>query len=115
MNNLLENLLALQNLEFQGSRRSTKVTQQIEALRKLAPESLLTQFDRWIARGRKAVAVVHNGVCGECHLKLTIGVVGALAFGEILQQCGNCGRFLYLPEEEPPFAPADNKPARAAR
>jgi predicted nucleic acid-binding Zn-ribbon protein len=118
MKNPMENLLDLQNLEFQSDRRSPETEQEIEALRKKIPESLLTKFDRWIARGRKAVAVARNGVCSECHIGLAIGVVGALAFGDDIQSCGNCGRFLYLPESEPLFgreASVNAKPARAGR
>jgi hypothetical protein len=47
------------------------------------------------------VAIVHNGVCCECHIRLAVGVIGALAFGDDIQRCGNCGRFLYLAEDEP--------------
>jgi predicted nucleic acid-binding Zn-ribbon protein len=115
MKNLMETLIALQNLELQTGRRSPEAAPRIEGLRKKVPESLLTKFDRWIVRGRNAVAVAHHGVCGECHLKLPIGVVGALAFGEEIQHCGNCGRFLYLPENEPvysPVSPPKSKPAK---
>ncbi len=120
MKNLMENLIALQDFEFHIRRRSPEAVQQIEALRTELPESLLNRFDRSIARGRKPVAAAHNGVCGECHLKLPVGVVAALAFGEGIQHCGNCGRFLYLPEDKPVLAPpapgpAKTTPARAAR
>ena len=119
MKNLMENLVALQNLQFQTGRRPPEAEQRIEALRKKVSEPLLTRFDRLLARGRKAVAVVHNGVCGECHLKLAVGIVGALAFGEEIQYCDNCGRSLYPPEDKPLFAtarpvPVKTKPSRAA-
>lgn len=100
MKNPMAHLLALQNLELRNGQRPPEADQEIEALRKKIPESLLTKFDRWLARGRKAVAVVRNGVCSECHIRLAVGVVGALTVGDEIQQCGNCGRFLYLPEIE---------------
>lgn len=97
-------LLALQKLELGAA--SAESGQRIKALRKKVPESLLSQFDRALARGRKAVAVVLNGVCSECHVGIAIGIRGALTLGEELQRCGNCGRFLYLPEDQPmPSAP----------
>jgi predicted nucleic acid-binding Zn-ribbon protein len=101
MNRIIENLLALQELALQRREHSTKEENRIEELRKDVPESVLNQFDRWIARRRKAVAVVNSGVCGECHLRLAAGTVGLLAFGEGIQHCGNCGRLLYVPENEP--------------
>lgn len=112
MNHLIENLAALQTLELHAGRRSPGAARQIDALRKTVPESLLTGFDRSIARGRKPVAVVHNGVCGECHLTLAVGVAGALTFGEELQHCGNCGRFLYLREVEAVLVPEAPGPAK---
>ena len=99
MKNVSENLLALQNLELGPA--SPEADRRIEALRKKVPESILIQFDRWLARSRKAVAVVRNGVCCECHIGVAVGILGALTFGEEIQRCGNCGRFLYLPEDEP--------------
>jgi predicted nucleic acid-binding Zn-ribbon protein len=114
MKNLMENLLVLQQLEMQTDPRSPEAEQRRTVLRQKVPESLLIKFDRWLARGRKAVAVVHNGVCSECHIKLAIGIVGALAFGDEAKQCGNCGRFLYLAEDEsvcPEKVGANAKPA----
>jgi predicted nucleic acid-binding Zn-ribbon protein len=115
MKNLMEDLLVLQQLELQINRDSPEAKQRRSALRQKLPETLLSKFDRWLARGRKAVAVVHNGVCSECHIQLAIGVVGALAFGDEVQHCGNCGRFLYLAEDAlvfPEKAEANAKPAR---
>ena len=101
MKSLMEKLLTLQGLELESRHPAQDVQKQIEELRKKLPESLLFQFDRWIVRGRKAVAVVRNGVCCQCHIRLAVGVVGALAFGDAIERCGNCGRFLYLPDDEP--------------
>jgi predicted nucleic acid-binding Zn-ribbon protein len=115
MKNLMEDLLVLQRLELPINRGSPEAEQRRAALRQKVPEALLIKFDRWLARGRKAVAVVGNGVCSECHIKLAIGVVGALAFGDEIQHCGNCGRFLYLAEDDAVFpekAEANAKPAR---
>ena len=112
MKNVSENLLALQNLELGPA--SPEADRQIEALRAKIPESLLIQFDRWRARGRKAVAVVRKGVCCECHIGVAIGILGALTFGEEIQRCGNCGRFLYLPENEPVIPPGPAPQTKAA-
>jgi hypothetical protein len=115
MNSVMENLLALQELARQQKNPSVEPEREIDGLRKNIPESVLSQFDRWMARGRKAVAVVRNGVCGECHLRLTVGNIGALTFGDEIQRCGNCGRFLYLPEDEPMSSPPSAQRATPAR
>ena len=116
MKNVIETLLALQALHLKSSPAAPEVQQQIQALRKQVPESLVVRFDRWMARRKKAVAVVHCGVCSECHLQLPVGVLGALVFADAIQYCGNCGRFLYLPENEPvlPARPA-TKPKASRR
>jgi predicted nucleic acid-binding Zn-ribbon protein len=114
MNSVVGNLLALQKRVLQRKNHSAEQEKEVDALRKNVPESVLIQFDRWMARGRKAVAVVNNGVCGECHLRLTVGIMGALAFGDEIQRCGNCGRFLYLPEDEPVSSPPPTPPAPPA-
>jgi hypothetical protein len=115
MNNVMESLLALQSLQLQSANPSADLTRQIEALRKEIPESLLVKFDRWMARRKKAVTVVHNGVCCECHISVASGVVGALVFGDEIQHCGNCGRFLYLPADEPVFSQKAVGEAKSAR
>jgi hypothetical protein len=112
MKSLAPRLLALQDLKFGPS--SPDVGQRIEALRKTLPESLLVQFDRWMARRRKAVAVVRNGVCSECHIQIAVGILGALTFSEEIQRCGSCGRFLYLPEDEPVYPPPPAPQAKPA-
>jgi predicted nucleic acid-binding Zn-ribbon protein len=115
MNSVIETLLTLQELGLRHKNASVEQEKEIAALRKKLPEGFLTQFDRWMARGRKAVAVVNNGVCGECHLSLTVGTIGALAFGDAIQRCGNCGRFLYLPEDEPVSSPPPAPQAKPIR
>jgi hypothetical protein len=68
------------------------------------------------ARGKRSVVEVRRGVCSGCHLGLAIGNVNALKAG-ILRRCGNCGRYLYVVEEEEnesPPAPTPAKPRRNA-
>lgn len=118
MKKVMEKLLALQRLQLQSNNPSADVAQQIEALRSEVPESVLGKFDRWMARRKKAVAAARNGVCCECHIGLARGVLGALAFGDEVQHCGNCGRFLYLPADESVFSQkpvVEAKPARRRR
>ncbi len=109
--NLMDDLVVLQDRELRKSRSPSEGDSAARKLRGRIPESVLLHFDRWLARGRKAVAVVHNGVCGECHIHLPIGVVAALASGQEFQQCSNCGRYLDLAKDPSVTAP----PAKADR
>jgi predicted nucleic acid-binding Zn-ribbon protein len=105
MTNVVDDLMALQELQLNAPKSTPNRVEQMEALRSEIPESLLRIFDRFVARKRKPVAIVRNGVCSECHLQIAVGILGSLAFGQSVQQCGNCARFLYLPEDEPVCSP----------
>ena len=105
MKTIMKNLLVLQDLELHGTRTLNEQPNQLDLIRSKVPESILTHFDRWIDRGKKAVAIVRGGVCCECHLKVATGVLVNLAAGEELERCGNCGRLLYLAVEEPMASP----------
>lgn len=115
MKSTIEKLLALQEIQFQNPKSVPKHSEQLEALRSGIPESFLRTFDRFIARKKQSVAIVRHGICGECHLQIAVGVLGALAFGQSVQQCGNCGRFLYLPEDEPVYAPEKTPRTKASQ
>jgi hypothetical protein len=115
MKNVIDNLVALQELQLKTPKSTPNRAEQMEALRSEIPEPLLRIFDRFVARKRKSVAVVRNGVCGECHLKIAVGILGSLAFGQGVQQCGNCGRFLYLPEDETVYVPETLTKTKAGR
>lgn len=97
MNELLQNLLKLQALEFNETTEKDPAAR-IEELRKLVPLPILGHFDRLIARGKKGVAIVRNQVCTGCHMKLPIGTINTLMQGQDIQLCDSCGRYLYLPD-----------------
>jgi hypothetical protein len=97
----MENLLALQTIDFKTPALAAGQSQPRDALRSKIPSQILGHYDRLMARGKKGVAIVRNGVCAECHIRVSIGTLGALTFGTDIQLCGNCGRYLYLPEDEP--------------
>lgn len=90
----------------------------MKQLRGEIPESYLLMFDRLVARNKKAVSTVRHGVCSECHIQVAVGVLADLTFGHGLHQCGNCGRFLYLPEDEtvlPKEQPAKANQAKTSK
>ncbi len=110
---LMDNLLALQTLEF-GSRKGTKEEERAR-LRALIPEQILGHFDRLLVRGKKGLAALRSGVCSECHIRVPTGTLVTLAHGTDIQLCGNCGRYLYLPEGEtvgPTPAPPPRRPRK---
>jgi len=101
MRHIMENLLALQELQLQTGARSLENDRQILELREPVPEPVLAHFDRLIARGKMGVAIARSGACGECHLRLPSGTIAALAYTNDIHLCDNCGRYLYLPQGEP--------------
>src|SRR5688572_12968443 len=98
--NIIGNLLALQETQF-GTRKSSNA--EIESMRKSIPEAILGHYDRLMARGKKGVAVVKNGTCTGCYMRLASGTMQILMRREDIQLCDTCGRYLYLPVqvEEP--------------
>jgi C4-type zinc ribbon domain len=114
MNDLLQNLLKLQALDF--SETSTKDSER-DAVRALIPAQILAHYDRLVVRGKKGVALVRNQVCTGCHMRLPIGTVNTLMQGTDLQLCDSCGRYLALAPEAPAAPPnAQAAPApKAAR
>lgn len=79
-------------------------------LRAQVPAQILAQYDRLVLRAKKAVAIAQNGVCSECHLRLPSGTLANLAYTDEILVCDNCGRYLYLPEDEP-LGLSDSAPA----
>ena len=116
MNELLQNLVRLQAIEFEETIEKNAETA-IAELRAKIPPQILGHYDRLVARGKKGLAAVRDQVCTGCHMRLPIGVVTTLMHGNDIQLCDTCGRYLYLAE---PAKPADApqpaaKPARKPR
>lgn len=66
----------------------------VEQARLGLPTYLLGHHDRLVARGKRSLAVVRNGVCGACHIRLPLGHQHPAARGGDLDVCDNCGVFL---------------------
>jgi predicted nucleic acid-binding Zn-ribbon protein len=97
MNNILQNLLKLQALEFDET-AGKKAEAQAAELRSNIPQPIMGHYDRLRVRGKKGVAVVRNQVCTGCHMHVPIGQINVLMRGEDIQLCESCGRYLYLPD-----------------
>lgn len=120
LNELLQNLIKLQSLEFSEVEEKNAEAAMAELRAKIPPQ-ILGHYDRLAAKGKKGITLVRDQVCTGCHMRVPIGGIMALKHGEDIQLCENCGRYLYLPpatEAEPAKTaePADkSKPARKPR
>ncbi|HXR03754.1 MAG TPA: C4-type zinc ribbon domain-containing protein [Verrucomicrobiae bacterium] len=122
MNELLQNLIKLQSLEF-GEIKEKNAEASMAELRGKIPPQIIAHYDRLVARGKKGVAAVRNQVCTGCHMRVPIGVVTTLMHDTDIQICESCGRYLYLTEEtgakaaegKPPAGTSKPKPVRKAR
>jgi hypothetical protein len=92
---ILNNLYRLQDLEI--GNKST-VAPQIAELRAGIPEPMLRKYDRMRANGKKGIALVRNHVCTNCRIQVPIAVTASLMNGTETAVCGNCGRYLCLPD-----------------
>jgi hypothetical protein len=114
MKQLMKTLVELQTLEF-GQKPTKTTAAPIAKLRSKIPDNVLGHYDRLMARGKKGVAAVRNQNCAGCHMSVPLAVVMTLKHADDIQLCDNCGRYLYLPdEEEAPQPPAKVKPKKAA-
>jgi len=117
MNELLQNLVRLQSLEFEKPTEKT-TDPAIAELRAKIPSQILGHYDRLVARGKKGLAAVRDQVCTGCHMRQPIGVVSTLMHDTDIQLCDSCGRYLYLAEPAPAGVPepaAKPKPAKKPR
>ena len=101
MRKIMEQLLVLQKLQFDTRSRTSEAKATVESLRNKVPAAILAHYERLVLRGKKGVAIARAGVCSECHLRITSGRLINLVYTEEIQLCDNCGRYLYLPENEP--------------
>jgi predicted nucleic acid-binding Zn-ribbon protein len=108
---LMEVMLQIQELQL-VQEEDPDSHPELVSLRKKIPAPILGHFDRMLARGRKAVAVVRNRSCTSCRMSVPVGTIATLMRDEDIQVCGSCGRYLYLEPEvpvEPPPPPAAKK------
>ncbi len=103
---IVSNLLALQNLELAPEKTAPGREAQILELRSRIPRRLLAHYDSQAAHGRKGVAVIRDGICGECRQLVPASALNGLKNGHPIQFCIHCRRFLYCPEEEMGREPA---------
>ena len=106
MNELMQNLFELQTLEFEETIQPN-AEEAIARLRAKIPKPILGHYDRLGDRGKKGVALLNQHTCSACHMNVPIGLILDLKRGKDVCLCGNCGRYLHLPDEK---VPADCDP-----
>jgi predicted nucleic acid-binding Zn-ribbon protein len=109
MNELLQNLVKLQAIQFEETTEKIAGAS-IAELRGKIPAQILGHYDRLVARGKKGVTAIRGENCSSCHIRVPIGAIMTLKRGEDIQLCENCGRYLFLSdpleaETPPPVAP----------
>jgi predicted nucleic acid-binding Zn-ribbon protein len=117
LNELLQNLIKLQSLEF-GETADKNAEASMTELRAKIPSQILAHYDRIVVKGKKGITMVRDQVCTGCHMRVPIGAIMSLKHGEDIQLCESCGRYLYLapPTETVSAAPAaGSKPAKKTR
>jgi predicted nucleic acid-binding Zn-ribbon protein len=117
VNELLQNLIKLQSLEF-GETGDKNAEATMTGLRAKIPSQILAHYDRIVVKGKKGITMVRDQVCTGCHMRVPIGAIMSLKHGEDIQLCESCGRYLYLapPTETVPAAPAaGSKPVKKTR
>jgi hypothetical protein len=114
MNELLQNLVRLQSLEF-GDVKVENAEASAAKLRAKIPQPILSHYDRLIARGKKGMAMVRDQVCTGCHMRLPMAVIMTLMHDRDIQLCDSCGRYLYLADPAAPEAAEPAKPPKPAK
>jgi predicted nucleic acid-binding Zn-ribbon protein len=117
MNELLQNLIKLQSLEF-GEIKDKNADAAKAELRAKIPSQILGHYDRLVVKGKKGITMVRDQVCTGCHMRLPIGTIMTLMHDTDIQLCESCGRYLYLAPAvtvEPVVPAAIPKPAKKTR
>jgi mannitol/fructose-specific phosphotransferase system IIA component (Ntr-type) len=106
MNNILNQLIQLQELNFAKEEQKASNSQMplalleksITEIRAKLPSEVADRYDRLQKHNPLAVVPLMNGSCSRCGLAVPAQVVNATKAGEQLQYCPHCGRFLFFPE-----------------
>jgi predicted nucleic acid-binding Zn-ribbon protein len=91
-----EDLVAIRQRAERISQEQTELTAERDQLATAIPESILPLYQRLMkTKAGLAIAPMHEGKCGGCHMKLIASTVVAVQTGKELARCEDCGRILY--------------------
>jgi predicted nucleic acid-binding Zn-ribbon protein len=104
----LEDLtLTRKGLELTGSHgdqaQRNYLDQRIAKLRRQVPGELLSRYDRLTQQYPDPLAPVVAKVCQGCHEAVSARLAAAVERSNQLEQCENCGRFLYAQGQAPDY------------
>ena len=114
MNELLQNLIRLQALEFEETTEKNAGAT-IAELRGKIPPQILGHYDRLVAKGKKGVTAIRGQICTGCHMQVPLAAVMTIKHGTDIQLCENCGRYLYLLDAAEAETPAPATPPKRGR
>lgn len=100
MNPYLKTLLSFQPVMMQSGPATPEKQAAIQQLRNSVPEPILAHAMRLFAQGRKGVALVRNGICGGCHIRVPRGVVAMLPSSNGIHLCESCSCYLLPAPDE---------------
>jgi len=92
--NILQNLYTLQTLESEKKPAASEIA----TLRAGIPQAMLRTMTACASKA-EGIALVRNHVCTNCRIQVPVAVTASLMNGTLIQVCGNCGRYLCLPED----------------
>ncbi len=98
---VIELLAALQALEYETAELGPANPGEVARLRQSISQEMLQYYDRYMSRGKKAIAWVRHGVCAECHMQLSSGAYADLLRADDVATCEHCGRYLREAPPEP--------------
>ncbi len=91
----------LEDIEYEKKYTREKIEKkkkEMEELRKKLPEEILEFYDKYReSLGGKVVAVVENGACSVCTMKIPGKVYSEIIKGKE-GKCPNCGRWIFYIE-----------------
>jgi predicted nucleic acid-binding Zn-ribbon protein len=91
-----EDLVAIRQRAERITQEQTELTAERDQLATAIPESILPLYQRLMkTKAGLAIAPMHEGKCGGCHMKLIASTVVAVQTGKELARCEDCGRILY--------------------
>jgi predicted nucleic acid-binding Zn-ribbon protein len=94
-----EDLAAIRQRRASIEAEAAETQRERDALALAAPADLLPVYDRLLkTKDGLAVAPIHEGKCGGCHMRLIQSTVVAVNSGKDIVRCEDCGRILYIQE-----------------
>ncbi len=91
-----EDLASIRQRSERIKQEQAELTTERDQLAAAVSDSILPLYQRLMkTKDGLAIAPMHDGKCGGCHMKLIASTVVAVQTGKELARCEDCGRILY--------------------